>query len=134
MNYNKVILAGNLTRDPTLRFLPSNTPICDFGLAINRKWKDRDGNQKDETCFVDCSAFGRSATTINEYVKKGEPLLIEGRLRFDIWEDKTTKQKRSKLGVIVEGFQFAPRPKQEHSEPFPTQESPGAPAGEDIPF
>lgn len=104
-NYNRVILAGNMTRDPELRYLPSNTAVCEFGLAINRRFRDRDGNQKDETCFVDISAFGRQAETINQYMSKGRPILIEGRLRFDSWTGQDG-QKRSKLSVIAETFQF----------------------------
>ena len=79
-NYNRVILAGNLTRDPQLSYTPSNTPICKFGMAINRRWRDQQGNMQEETCFVDCTAFGRTAETINQYMSKGRPILVEGRL------------------------------------------------------
>lgn len=104
-NFNKVILAGNLTRDPQLSYLPSNTPVCEFGLAINRKWKSQDGQAREEVCFVDCRCFGRGAETINQYMKKGQPLLVDGRLRFEQWESKEG-QKRSRLSVVVENFQF----------------------------
>jgi single-strand DNA-binding protein len=104
-SYNRVILMGNLTRDPQLRYLPSNTAVCDFGLATNRKYKDRDGNQKEDVCFVDVSAFGKQAEIINEYMSKGRPILIEGRLKFDSWTNKDG-QKRSKHGVVVDNFQF----------------------------
>lgn len=104
-NYNRVILMGNLTRDPQLRYLPSNTAVCEFGMAINRRWRDRDGNQKDETCFVDVSAFGRTGETINQYMSKGRPILVEGRLNFDSWTGQDG-QKRSRLTVIAENFQF----------------------------
>ena len=104
-NYNKVILAGNLTRDPQLSVLPSNTPVCEFGMAINRKWKSQSGEMRDETCFVDLRAYGRSADNINKYMTKGKPLLVEGRLKFDQWEGKDGG-KRSKLYVIVDNFQF----------------------------
>lgn len=103
--YNKVMLMGHLTRDPEMKFLPSNTAVANFGLAINRKWTDQQGNKKDETCFVDCVAFGKQAETINQYVKKGDPFFIDGRLKLDQWEDKQGG-KRSKLSVVVEGFQF----------------------------
>ncbi|MGD8453751.1 MAG: single-stranded DNA-binding protein [Phycisphaerae bacterium] len=104
-NFNKVILMGNLTRDPQLRYLPSNMAVCEFGLAVNRRFRDREGNQKEETCFVDISAFGRTAETINQYMTKGRPILIEGRLRFDQWTGQDG-QKRSKLTVVAENFQF----------------------------
>jgi len=104
-NFNKVILLGNLTREPQLSYLPSQTPVVDFGLATNRKWTSQDGQQRDETCFVDCRAFGKPAETINKYCKKGKPLLIEGRLTFDSWTGKDG-EKRSKLRVTIESFQF----------------------------
>jgi single-strand DNA-binding protein len=102
---NKVFLLGNLTRDPQLRALPSGVAVCDFGIAVNRKWRDRDGNQKDETCFVDCTAWARQAETINEHCRKGRALLVVGRLKLDTWEDQDGN-KRSKHTVTVEEFQF----------------------------
>jgi single-strand DNA-binding protein len=104
-NFNKVILLGNLTRDPQLSYLPSQTPVVDFGLATNRRWTSQDGQQREEACFVDCRAFGKPAETINKYCKKGRPLLIEGRLTFDSWTGKDG-EKRSKLRVTIESFQF----------------------------
>jgi single-strand DNA-binding protein len=104
-NFNKVILLGNLTRDPQLSYTPNQTAIVDFGLATNHKWTGQDGNSHEETCFVDCRAFGRSAENINKYCNKGNPLLVEGRLRFSSWEAKDGS-KRSKLSVTVEKFQF----------------------------
>ena len=104
-NYNKVILLGNLTRDPQLSYTPSQTAVVEFGLATNRKWKAQDGSQKEETCFVDCRAFGRAAENINKYCQKGRPLLVEGRLSFDSWQAQDGS-KRSKLRVTVENFQF----------------------------
>jgi len=104
-NFNKVILMGNLTRDPQLRFLPSNTPVCEFGLAVNRKWRGQDGEMKEETCFVDVDVFGRQAETFNQYMSKGRPVLVEGRLRFRQWTTEEG-QKRSKLSVVAENFQF----------------------------
>jgi single-strand DNA-binding protein len=105
-NFNKVILAGNLTRDPELRYTPKGTAIAKIGLAISRKWKSETGEMKEDVTFVDVDAFGKTAETIGQYLKKGRPILIEGRLRYETWEDKQTKQKRSKLGVVMETFQF----------------------------
>ena len=102
--YNKVILAGNLTRDPQLKYLPSQTAVVEFGLALNRKWRTAEGQDREEVCFVDCSAFGKTGETINQYCTKGKPLLIEGRLKLDQWEDKQGGGKRSRLTVIVENF------------------------------
>lgn len=104
-NFNKVILAGNLTRDPQLSYLPSNTPVVEFGMAINRKWKSNTGEQREEVCFVDCQAFARSAEVINQYLKKGQGIMLEGRLKYDQWEGKDG-QKKSKLRVVVDTFQF----------------------------
>ena len=104
-SFNRVILMGNLTRDPELRYLPSNMAVCDIGLATNRRFKDKDGNQREEVCFVDVTAFGRQAEVIKQYMSKGRPILIEGRLRYDSWTGQDG-QKRSKLGVVVENFQF----------------------------
>ena len=104
-NYNKVILLGNLTRDPQLSFLPSQTPVCEFGLAVNRRWRGQDGQQKEDTCFIDCRCYGKQAETFNQYMNKGKPVLVEGRLQLDTWEGKDG-QKRSKHRVFVERFQF----------------------------
>ncbi|MCF7689759.1 MAG: single-stranded DNA-binding protein [Cephaloticoccus sp.] len=105
-NFNKVYLIGNLTRDPELRVTPKGTAICQFGLAVNRQFKDESGAVRDETTFVDIEAWGRQGETISKYCTKGRPLFVEGRLKFDQWEDKTSGQKRSKLKVVLEGFQF----------------------------
>ena len=105
-NFNKVILAGNLTRDPELRYTPKGMAIAKLGLAINRKWTNEAGETKEEVTFVDVDAFGRQAETIGQYLKKGRPILIEGRLKLDQWDDKATGQKKSKLGVILDNFQF----------------------------
>ena len=105
-NFNKVILAGNLTRDPELRYTPKGTAIAKFGLAINRTWKNEAGETKEEATFVDVDAFTRQAEVIAQYFKKGSPILVEGRLRLDQWDDKQTGQKRSKLGVVLESFSF----------------------------
>src|SRR6266850_5410645 len=105
-NFNKVILAGNLTRDPEVRYTPKGTAIAKLGLAINRTWKNEAGETKEEVTFVDIDAFGRQAETIGQYLKKGRPILVEGRLRLDTWDDKQTNQKKSKLNVVLESFQF----------------------------
>jgi single-strand DNA-binding protein len=105
-SFNKVILVGNLTRDPEMRYTPKGMAIAKLGLAVNRVWKNEAGESKEEVTFVDIDAFGRQAETISQYMKKGSPILIEGRLRLDQWDDKQTGQKRSRLGVVLEGFQF----------------------------
>ena len=104
-NFNKVLLMGNLTRDPQMSYLPSQTAVAEFGLAVNRKWKSKEGEQKEDTCFVDCRAFGRTAETINKYLSKGRPIFVEGRLDFDSWTAQDGS-KRSKHRVTVENFQF----------------------------
>jgi len=104
-NYNKVILMGNLTRDPQLSYLPSQTAVVDFGLAVNRRWTSKEGEKREETCFIDCRAFGRPAETINKYMTKGRPILVEGRLTFDSWTAQDGS-KRNKHRVTIENFQF----------------------------
>jgi single-strand DNA-binding protein len=105
-NLNRVFLMGNLTRDPDLRYLPtSNTAVAALGLAVNRKWKDKAGQQQEEVMFIDCEAFGKTAEVLNQYLKKGRPVYLEGRLKLDQWKDKEG-QPRSKLKVVVEAFQF----------------------------
>jgi single-strand DNA-binding protein len=105
-SFNKVILIGNLTRDPELRYSPKGTAIAKISLAVNRTWRTETGETKEEVTYVDVDAFGRQAETLGQYMRKGRPIMIEGRLRLDSWEDKQTNQKRSKLGVVMESFQF----------------------------
>jgi single-strand DNA-binding protein len=107
-SFNQVMLMGNVTRDPQLKQLPGSnqTVAAEFGLAINRKYRTGDGEDREETCFVDCTAFGKQAEVIAQYVEKGKPLFVQGRLRYDAWEDRQSGAKRSKLGVVVENFQF----------------------------
>lgn len=105
-NVNRVILIGNLTRDPQLKYLPSQTAVAEFGLATNRRFKGANGEDREDVCFVDCTAFARQAEVINQYCQKGKQIYIEGRLKFDQWEDKQGGGKRSKLSVVVENFQF----------------------------
>jgi single-strand DNA-binding protein len=104
-NLNKVLLMGNLTRDPELRYLPSGMAVVNLGLAVNRRWKNQQGEQQEETTFVDLEAYGKPAETMNQFLKKGRPVFIEGRLRLDQWQDKEGNP-RSKLKVVVDTFQF----------------------------
>jgi single-strand DNA-binding protein len=106
-SYNKVILVGNLTRDPELRHTPSGAAVTDLGLAVNRTWTDRNTNQKnEETTFVDVTCWSRTAEIACEYLRKGRPVLIEGRLQMDEWSDKETGQKRTKLKVVCDSMQM----------------------------
>lgn len=105
-NYNRVILAGNLTRDPQVRFMSNEKAVCDFGLAINRKWRSADGENKEETTFVDVEAWGRTAELVGQYLTKGRQALVEGRLKFETWEDQNGGGKRSKLKVVADTVQF----------------------------
>ncbi|HXE55342.1 MAG TPA: single-stranded DNA-binding protein [Tepidisphaeraceae bacterium] len=105
-NYNRIILVGNLTRDPQLKYLPSQMPVVEFGLAVNHKWRSKDGQDREEVLFIDCACFGKGAEIINTYCQKGKQLLVEGRLKLDVWEDKQGGGKRSKHSVVVDNFQF----------------------------
>jgi len=126
-NFNKILLMGNLTRDPELKYASSNKAVVNFGLAVNRKWKDQDGTEKQETCFVECVAFTNAANAINKYVHKGDPIFVEGRLHLDSWlSDDGTK--RSKLKVIIQSVQFLGRNKQEKVQ------QPAEDTDQDIPF
>jgi len=110
-SFNKVILVGNLTRDPELRYTPNGKAIAKIGLAVNRTWTSESGEKKEEVTFVDVDTFGRTAENVGQYMRKGSPILIEGRLRLDQWDDKQTGQKRSKLGVVAETVQFLGSPR-----------------------
>ena len=105
-NLHKVMLIGNLTRDPELRVTPKGTAICQFSLAVNRKFKDESGGEREEVTYIDVEAWSKQGETIAKYCTKGRPLFVEGRLRLDQWEDKTTKEKRSRMKVVLENFQF----------------------------
>src|ERR1700722_13486933 len=105
-SFNRVLLLGNLTRDPQMKYLPSQMAVTEFGLACNRKFKTASGEEREEVTFVDCTAFGRIGDIINQYCTKGRPLFIEGRLKLDQWEDKNGGGKRSKLSVVVENMQL----------------------------
>jgi single-strand DNA-binding protein len=102
---NKVMFIGNLTRDPQTKEL-ATTSLVEFGLAMSRRFKTQSGEEKEEVCFVDCTAFGRTGEVIAQYCTKGKPIFIEGRLKYDVWDDKNGGGKRSKLSVVVENLQF----------------------------
>lgn len=135
---NKVLLIGNLTRDPELRYTPSGTAVADFGLAMSRNWKDQKGEKREETCFVDVTAWARQAEVIAQHCRKGRPLFVEGRLQLDQWEGQDG-QKRSRLRVTLEGFQFlgpppgAPRPSAPEGQGAAPAEG-GRAENDDIPF
>lgn len=171
-NFNKVLLMGNLTRDPEIRYSSGGgggaaaggreggSAICKFGLAVNRTWRNQAGEKQEETCFVDITVFGRTAENCNEYLRKGRPVFVEGRLEFSQWEDRESGQKRSKLAVVAENVQFlgsrdggpaggprreesAPRARDEAHAAAPSNGAPAAPRGpkpgeevnfDDIPF
>lgn len=105
-SYNKVILMGNLTRDPEVRFAPSGTAIVKFGLAVNRRIQDAEGNWKEEPTFVDVTIFGKRGEAFARFHNKGKSAFVEGHLRFDTWDDKQSGQKRSKLYVVAENWEF----------------------------
>lgn len=107
-NLNKVMLIGNLTRDPELRYTPKGTAVADIALAINRVWNNEQNQRQEETTFVDITLWGRQAELAQQYLTKGRGAYIEGRLQMDTWDDKQTGQKRSKLKVVAESLQFLP--------------------------
>ena len=139
-NFNKIILLGNLTRDPQLSYLPSKTPVCEISLAINHKFKGKDGQKRESVCFIECRCYGPQAEALNKYTSKGDPILIEGRLEFDQWE--SDGQKHSKHRVFITGFQFLGGREQgsptraatsaPQSQPVSTSYSP--PDDDEIPF
>lgn len=140
-SFNKVMLMGNLTRDPQLSYTPTQTAVVDFGMAVNRRWTSREGEKKEEVCYVDCTSFGKPAETINKYLSKGRPVFVEGRLSFNSWTTQDGS-KRSKLKVIVENFQFLPTGQGAGSNAsvkgvdyVPESADAGSPqSGDDIPF
>lgn len=152
-SFNKVILMGNLTRDPETRVTASGLTICKLGLAVSRTFSTKDGERREETTFVDIDAFGKQAEIITKYFRKGKPIMVEGRLKFDQWESNDG-QKRTKLGVVMETFQFVggrddndssggssggyerSSPPVRESKPEPTQDfsADGDTLDEDVPF
>jgi single-strand DNA-binding protein len=105
-SFNKVILLGNLTRDPEVRYTPKGTAVTELGMAVNRVYTAENGEKREDTTFVDVTLWGRTAEIAGEYLKKGRPVFIEGRLQLDTWDDKQSGQKRSKLKVVGEGLQL----------------------------
>ncbi len=123
-NLNKIMMIGNLTRDPQLSYLPSQTPVVEFDLATNRKWTDKaTGEQREETCFVDCRCYGRQAETINKFLRKGRSVFIEGRLQLDTWTSPEG-QRRSKHRVFVQSFQFLGSPDRSARPPADQEAAP----------
>lgn len=139
MNYNKAIIAGNLVRDPELKFTPSGAAICNFTVAINRKWRTDAGEEREEVAFIGCTAFGKTAESIAKHVRKGSCVHVEGRLKQDNWEDKKTGEKKSKTYVGVDTWQFAGG--KSDAAQKPAANSPGKPDSsaepgeeDDVPF
>jgi single-strand DNA-binding protein len=134
-SYNKVILIGNLTRDPELRYTPKGAAIARLGLAVNRSYKTEAGDMVEEVTFIDIDAWGKQAELIAQYLRKGNPLFVEGRLKLDQWDDKNSGQKVSKLRVVMENFQFvggraesgAPSGAQAPTMPRPARPQPSSP-------
>jgi len=104
-SFNKVILLGNLTRDPELKHVAGNQAVVELGLAVNRRYRTKDNEEREEVTYVDCEAWGRTAEVLKQYLTKGSPIFIEGRLKLDQWESKEG-EKRSKIRVVIENFQF----------------------------
>lgn len=123
MNFNRVILGGHLTRDPELKDGENGSKIVNFGVASNRIWNNKEGEKQEETCFVNCVAFGKMGANIDRFFTKGRPILLEGRLRFEKWEDKEGKS-RNTLRVVVEKFEFVDKRKSE-DETVASQNGPG---------
>jgi len=130
-SYNHVAIMGHLCRDPELRYTPNQTAIVEFGLGLNREWTGQDGQKHKEVCFVDVVCFGKRGEALNKYVKKGDPLFVSGRLKFDTWQAQDGS-KRSKLSVMVEDFQFiGDNRKQAEPQAPPQQQQTGT---DDAPF
>jgi single-strand DNA-binding protein len=128
-NLNRVLLIGNLTRDPEVRYTPKGTAVTEIGLAVNRVYSGEDGEKKEETTFVDVTVWARQAEIAGQYLKKGRPVFIEGRLQLDSWDDKQTGQKRSRLRVVAENLQFlGGRQEGEASPPTSARRTPGTSA------
>ena len=146
-SFNKVILLGNLTRDPEVRYTPKGTAVTDLGLAVNRTYTADNGEKREEVTFVDVTFWGRTAEVAGEYLKKGRPVFVEGRLQLDSWDDKQSGQKRTKLKVIGENMQMLGAPRgggggdeessggARSSRPAPPPKAaPSAPDDDEIPF
>ena len=109
--FSKAIITGNLTRDPELRTTPNGASVCSFSVAVNRVYKDANGEQKEDVSYIDCSAWNKLGEMISQYAKKGSGVLVSGRLDQRSWEDKTTGQKRSRVEIVVEDFNFTGAPR-----------------------
>ena len=136
-SYNRVVLLGNLTRDPEMKFLQNGKAVAKFSVATNRTWTTESGEKKEEVTFIDCDCFGKTAENLAKYLRKGSSLLVEGRLKLDQWDDKTTGQKRSKLGVFAENVTFLGGRKGEVAEEPTAAASPASQPVDDsqeIPF
>jgi single-strand DNA-binding protein len=151
-SFNKVILLGNLTRDPEVRYTPKGTAVTELGMAVNRVYTAENGEKREETTFVDVTLWGRTAEIAGEYLKKGRPVFIEGRLQLDTWDDKQSGQKRSKLKVVGEGLQLigsrpgggggggggdeesSSAPRSSSKSAPPPKAAPSAPDDDEIPF
>jgi single-strand DNA-binding protein len=138
-SFNKVILIGNLTRDPELKYTPKGTAACQIGMAVNRKWRNEQGQDQEEVTFLDVQSWGKQAEAISKYLRKGSPLFVEGRLKLEEWEKDGKKQ--SKLRVVLESFQFLGGAKQEGQQaPKAASAAPTAspdgppPEDDDVPF
>jgi single-strand DNA-binding protein len=127
-SYNRVILVGNLTRDPEIKYIPSGTPVCEVGLALNERYKNTSGEWVEDVTFVEVTLWARTAEVASEYLSKGSPVLIEGRLKLDTWENKEG-QKQSKLRVVCQRMQMLGGPSRDESEAPPME-----PPADDIPF
>ncbi|MGI8889688.1 MAG: single-stranded DNA-binding protein [Chthoniobacterales bacterium] len=110
-NLNKVLLMGNLTRDPEVRYTPKGTAVAELGIAVNRVYSGENGEKREEVTFVDVTVWGRTAENVGEYLKKGRPVFVEGRLQLDSWDDKQSGQKRNKLKVVADNVQFLGSPR-----------------------
>ena len=137
IGFNRVILVGNATREPMVRALPSGSQVVDIGIAVNRRWRTPEGEDREETCFVDCSAFGRTGDVIRNYVHKGTLFLVEGRLRMDQWVDKNTQQNRVRHVVVIDNVQLLEKRQdaqmggygQPYGQQYPPQGGYGQPQG-----
>jgi len=142
-NLNKVLLLGNVTRDPEVRYTPKGSAVCDLGVAVNRAYTTDSGEKREEVTFVDVTLWGRTAEVASEYLKKGRPVFVEGRLQMDTWDDKQTGQKRTRLRVVAENMQLLGGRSSGATEaagetrptsPPPKKSAPSEPDEDEIPF
>ena len=131
--FSKAIITGNLTRDPELRTTPNGATVCSFSVAVNRVYRDASGEQKEDVSFIDCSAWGKLGEMINQYAKKGSGVLVSGRLDQRSWEDKTTGQKRSRVEIVAEDFNFTSNSNRENSSYSGSDSTANESSANDIP-